>query len=46
MQQTVDTLTTEVARAQGYLDRVRGEQASQAIAGTTIPMGDDKAVNF
>lgn len=46
MQQTVDTLSTEVTRARGYLDRVRNEQAAQAVAGTPLPAGDDKSVSF
>jgi uncharacterized protein YaaN involved in tellurite resistance len=37
MQATVDTLTGEVAKSRSYLDRARGEQATQALAG---PAGD------
>ncbi|MFN8465075.1 MAG: toxic anion resistance protein [Caldilineaceae bacterium] len=36
MQKTVDTLSTEVGKAQTYLDRVRAEQATAATAGVRI----------
>lgn len=36
MQKTVDTLSTEVGKAQTYLDRVRVEQAAAATAGVRI----------
>lgn len=42
MKQTVDTLSTEVQKAQTYLDRVRGEEAARAAGdiNTTTPDND------
>jgi len=37
MQATVNTLTDEVAKSRSYLDRARGEKATEALAG---PAGD------
>jgi len=42
MQKTVDTLSAETAHAQSYLDRVRTEQATQAVAGATLAVDDAK----
>jgi uncharacterized protein YaaN involved in tellurite resistance len=36
MQQTVDTLSSEIERAQTYLDRVRSEETSELTGKTTI----------
>ena len=46
MQQSVDTLATEVSKAQGYLDRVRTETATAAIADVGVAAGDAKIVSI
>lgn len=46
MQQSVETLSTEVQKAQGYLDRVRTETASAAIADVQLAPGDAKIISI
>jgi uncharacterized protein YaaN involved in tellurite resistance len=41
MQQTVNALSTEVQKAQTYLDRVRTEQASEAVADIDLEQSDE-----
>jgi uncharacterized protein YaaN involved in tellurite resistance len=41
MQHTVDTLTSEVDKAQKYLDRVRNEEAARAAGSVDLEAGDD-----
>jgi uncharacterized protein YaaN involved in tellurite resistance len=36
MQQTVNALTSEVKKAQSYLDRVRSEEANDAVENVTL----------
>ncbi len=46
MQKTVTTLAGEVDRAQGYLDRVRGDAATSATAEVDMQVVDDGVVRF
>ncbi|NMB90137.1 MAG: toxic anion resistance protein [Chloroflexi bacterium] len=41
MQHTVETLTSEVDKAQKYLDRVRNEEAARAAGSVDLEAGDD-----
>jgi uncharacterized protein YaaN involved in tellurite resistance len=46
MQQSVDTLSSEVRKSQSYLDRVRAETAAAAVAGVQVATGDAKIVSI
>ncbi len=46
MQQTVDALTTQVGKAQGYLDKARASQAAESVASLATTATDDGVVRL